>query len=161
MKASKIVLCSALCVASGAVAIGARASSSLYGVWQAAPVKGSGWNKAYQFFPNGRFVWHKNQMDCEAREVARSGTWHVSGQKLVLRVAKHTILTGGHLEDATGSCASGQELVDAHPRTEALRRTQSLSVGTAQKDPKNGRVALRIGGVNFWKFADDPNGYNG
>lgn len=135
--------------------------SQLIGIWQAAKAKGAGWSDAYQFFADGTFKFNANQMDCAKREVARDGIWRVSKENLVLQTTQKTIINGGKLVAATGSCASEQELIDGTQVVEKVSHTEDtvLPLKQIRKDDENERLTIHIGNAQFWKFDDDPRRY--
>lgn len=131
------------------------------GVWQDASTKGAGWSNAYQFFADGKFKFNASQMDCAKREVSRAGRWRVGGRELILQVEERTVIKGGELVDAIGSCASDKELINGTPETEKVTTSAntSLPLNAIQEDAENHRLTLRMGDAQFWKYDDDPTRY--
>jgi hypothetical protein len=150
-------------------------SLALEGVWQLIPEFAAGWTDAYQFFADGRFVFHTSEMDCGTRLQSESGRWRVEDSAIVLITEERTTLEGGHFEESMGSCGSDSTLTGAKPQTSILRpprssrfRFRSPAIVQAEvhsMDPKGpGMVArpavgLSIGTTTWYKMRDDPAAY--
>ena len=146
---------------------------SLTGIWQDTPEIASGWSYTYQFFADGRFVFHYNQMDCESREVSYSGRWAVQGNSLILSVTQRKVLVGGHFEPANGSCGTDRELVGARLRTIEVKPSQLLKLNISvirlvstkvysfetRRDEARSIPHVCIGPNCYWKLRDDPSKY--
>ncbi len=160
MKICKTILISVLLLP--AIVFGQIPKQELIGIWQNAPSMAAGWSDNYQFFQNGKFVFHYNQMDCAKRVISYSGTWTVIGKQLKLTVLQKEVIEGGKLVEATGSCASKLELVDGEYKTLKLNKPQLqvLNLSGFQRDSKNlDRHLIKINDKKFWKFRDNPNEY--
>jgi hypothetical protein len=161
--------------AAGCHLTGRRAASvnDLPGVWQDHPELASGWSDAFQFFQDGRFVFHHNQMDCGKRETSYEGRFGIRQSLLTLTIERRYVLTGGHFEGSVGSCASDSTLVDAQeqivalapavietvafspPETVMVRRDNYRS----NRQESQPMLQITLGGRPYWKLKDDPNAY--
>jgi hypothetical protein len=63
----------------------------LTGIWQDIPYWASRWSNSYAFFPDGRYTYRTNEMDCARREMSVSGQWVVRGQKLELTATEKIV----------------------------------------------------------------------
>lgn len=146
--------------------------SGLIGLWQDSPEIASGWSDAYVFFADGRYQFHYNTMDCAGRRVSASGHWQLRPEGLFLTVEERVSLAGGHFEEATGSCGTDKELVDATLTTRHLKRVltriapispitrvkyKHMDFGDGGSVEAIPRVVIE--GRKFWKIDDDPNRY--
>ncbi len=134
---------------------------ALIGVWQAASVMGAGWADTYRFFGDGAFRHLASQMDCAAREVSQTGTWALRKQNLVLRISERTVVEGGKLEPAIGSCGSKDQLVGGTSRIEKIAPAKEMVVPLTQvqKDADTERLTMRLGELQYWKYDDNPRRY--
>jgi hypothetical protein len=138
-------------------------TKELVGIWQAIPEMASGWADTYQFFDNGDFVFHYNQMICDKRTIDYSGTWELIGtDKLKLTIKARTILVGGKLVPATGSCGSDYEIEGGEIKNVELDEpeVQAIQLSTAAIDKENRDLTTRAFAEKpFWRVDDDPAGY--
>jgi hypothetical protein len=145
--------------------------TTLVGIWHNSPSMGSGWNDHYNFYASGKYKLYYNEMDCAKTISDESGLWTLKGSTLTLTVKQNTVLKGGHLVPATGSCASQQELDGAHPENVVLStpQTRILNLVMPQGSVKWGSETIKLDTTNptmlfgkdpFWKFGNDPTGYN-
>jgi hypothetical protein len=134
---------------------------ALVGIWQPSPIMASGWEDTYSFFPDHRFIYRPDTMNCEKRLVSENGEWKLVGSTLTLSKTKRTRLEGGHLEPAMGSCASDHELEDAHEVSDMLSppETNTISVSTDVPEGYRWRASIMMGKTRFWKWENDPNNY--
>lgn len=137
-----------------------KVEDKLVGVWQASAAMGSGWSDTYRFSPDGKFIFHANQMDCAKRIVSQSGTWTLKNNTIILTITERVVMVGGKLVPATGSCGSDYELVDA--REEKMTRKMpwrlNLPLGKFTKDDLE-RLTTKFGKTRFWKYNTDPTQY--
>jgi len=140
----------------------------LTGIWQDIPYWASRWSNSYAFFPDGRYTYRTNEMDCARREMSVSGQWVVRGQKLALTATEKIVRQGGKLEPATGSCASDNDLVDAQTVTVPVAGAVSaLPIAHVElvDEPNYARPGstrmyrVVIGDQKFWRMKDDPADY--
>lgn len=148
-----------------ALSFGAAATQNLkgdlVGVWQDSPGMAAGWSNTFQFFPDGRFTFNISQMDCAARERSYSGSWSIVRGKLVLRITERTVIEGGRLVQATGSCGSTFEIEDGTVRSRPVSPARSRRLALSRRGvDKYGRLKIRLGGKTYWKFGSDPNEYS-
>ncbi len=136
----------------------------LVGVWQAIPEVASGWADTYQFFDSGEFKFNFSQMICDKRTLDYSGTWElINKDELKLTVKAKTILEGGKLVPAMGSCGSEYEIEGGEVKIVILNKTeiQIIHLTTVTIDRENRELKTRtLNGKSFWKFDEDPNKYN-
>lgn len=136
---------------------------NLVGVWQNAPNIASGWSETYQFFSDSTFVFNSSQMECDNRLLSYSGTWTFSPPyTLTLSINSHTIIVGGELVEATGSCGSEFEIIDGIIKTESLQKTEikSIKLSDFYIDTDNLDLqTLMFDKVRYWKMNSDPNAY--
>ena len=138
--------------------------NELVGVWQAIPEVASGWANTYQFFDNGEFKFNFSQMICDNRTLDYSGTWELIGKdKLKLTIKAKTILEGGKLVPAMGSCGSDYEIEGGEVKNVKLAKLeiQDIQLSSTIIDKDNLELKTRrLSGKSFWKFDEDPNKYN-
>lgn len=139
-------------------------TEELIGIWQASPVMASGWNDTYLFYDDGTVTFHRNQMQCDKRELTEYGTWRLLGRygdTLDILIQRKEKLVGGYKVKSTGSCASdyeiegGEVVMDTLERAEGrLMKLRSYTFDYAFEKPR-----MLIGGRDFWKFSNEPDGY--
>lgn len=138
-------------------------SKALVGVWQKSDVLGSGWDDAYQFFEDGRFIFNANQMVASKREISRSGTWKVTNGRLVLAFEEKVIVKGGKLvkdslsADGKGLEGGAKETVKINPPK--IERLALVGLQREKWGEKDWRLTLMFGKDRLWKFRDDPSDY--
>jgi hypothetical protein len=133
------------------------------GIWQVIPEVASGWADAYRFFDNGKFIFHYSQMVCDNRTLDYSGTWELTdNQNLKLKIDKKTIIEGGKLVPAMGSCGSDFEIEGGQVKEISLKNieTQTLQISKISSDKKNRDLKMvMFDSKSFWKLEDDPKKY--
>ena len=135
----------------------------LIGIWHIMPVLGSGWNDNYHFFQDGTFRYDYNEMDGEKRIINKSGNWSVKDNKLFLKITKKTVITGGEFIKASGSIATDYEIIKGIIEEVELSSPEEIiyPLDSIKKDPENPHLfMIKIGGVKFWKFSNDPERIN-
>ncbi len=132
----------------------------LVGIWQDSEMMGSGWSDHYNFYPDGKFVFYYNQMDCAKRTVKKSGSWLLENGRLVLTTTKMEKLIGGKMVESIGSCGSSMMLEDATTAVEELVKpiTEVWPISTVSRSEFDNYESIEIGKNQFWKFHDDPTG---
>lgn len=130
----------------------------LYGIWQDSPIMGSAWGKTYLFFPKGKFVFHHSQMDCASTELSFSGNWQLEEEKLILEIKEKTVVEGGALVLATGSCATPMELQGGKNKSILLEEPESLvyKIIWVKMDTTAMKNAFVLGNKKYWQFSDNP-----
>lgn len=152
-------------IGTSALGVDARvASSELVGVWQAAPVMASGWTDTYLFYEDGRFAFHRNQMDCENRDLGYFGTWSLSGpdhDTLSAHVERTEKLVGGILVRSYASCASEYMIEDGEVVMDTLEKPKTivLVLSPPHYDDYYEKPAMRFGSRVFWRFSNEPTDY--
>ncbi|MFZ6010326.1 MAG: hypothetical protein ACOYXT_08245 [Bacteroidota bacterium] len=138
-------------------------SKELVGIWQAIPEIASGWADTYRFWDNGEFIFHYSQMICDNRTLDYSGTWELTGtENLKLTIKSKTVLEGGKLEPAMGSCGSDYEIVGGEVKEIKLDRVevQDIRLSVIALDNKHVDMKTRtVDGRPFWKMDNDPTKY--
>jgi hypothetical protein len=160
-------LCAIALTGLAASALASDVSSSLVGVWQDSPDLAAGWSDTYVFFPNGRYTFHLNTMNCEKRLLSVSGRWSIRSHDIHLVADLKVEWEGGHLEPSSGDCAS--EFVDARVRT---RRIDPPQISTVRLGPvavvivpnharpgTSQYLKVTLDWKEFWKLRDDPSEY--
>lgn len=138
-----------------------RGERSLVGVWQASKFMAAGWEAAYQFYADGRYRYNPSQMDCAARERWVQGRWRVEGSELVLVELERKVIVGGKEVKASGSCGTPTEIEGGEERIEELApgRERRLKIEWLGEDEEVRRPHVKLGGRDFWRFAEDPEQY--
>jgi hypothetical protein len=129
---------------------------NLIGVWQASGGLTSGWNDRYQFYKSGAYAFMPNQMQCDKTTIAEAGTWKLTEDTLVLTKKVEDVAVGGKLETASGSCASGKELVNFTEQTNILKTPQiiTLPIKYRKMDIYDNYPSVYFGNTTYWKFND-------
>jgi hypothetical protein len=132
----------------------------IVGIWQNNPSMAAGWNDTYRFFADGKFIFSYNQMLCDKRTQSYSGTWELTSGDLILNATTQTIVEGGELVPATGSCASDYEIEGGEVKETPFTQTFTYSKLTVTPDKENRELPTMIlDQKNFWKLKDDPEQY--
>ena len=134
---------------------------SLIGIWQDAPVIGSGWSNVYRFYDSGKFIFNPNQMECDKRELERTGMWRIDGNSLILEIRTRTVLKGGKRVEATGSCGSDGEIEGGREFVEKLKKPKiiKMKIGNLYFDREFKHSVIMLNGKRYWKHRDDPDDY--
>jgi hypothetical protein len=132
-------------------------SDELIGIWQASPMLASGWNITYQFFGNGRFIYHASQMGDASRMPEQSGSWTLDGTMLKLRISQELLIEGGTEQQGPG----GKEIVGGTEKTVDIEipLEKSLNIRLAPPGDDVPYRSIMIGDGQFWQFDRDPNAY--
>ena len=130
----------------------------LIGIWNDSPVLAAGWGTTWQFFPNGKVLFRYNTMDCDERNILKLGTWELEGTTLTVHFTTLGYLRGGELVEATGSCASDQELIHALPTLQKMEETETLTFTRVKPvfDSQFERDLVKLEGKRYWKLNVDP-----
>ena len=130
----------------------------LIGIWNDSPVLAAGWGNSWQFFPNGKVLFRYNTMDCDERNILKLGTWELEGTTLTVKFNTLGYLRGGELVEATGSCASDQELIHALPTLQKMEETETLTFTRVKPvfDSQFERDLVKLEGKRYWKLNVDP-----
>lgn len=133
----------------------------LVGIWQDAPVIASGWGDNFQIFSDHKMIVNFNQMECDRRERKLVGTWEIKDNKLVAKYHQQTILKGGRVVEASGSCASETEIVGGKVVTEKLSKQKLVEYefSAPAVDPEFKKKKMLINGRPYWLMRTDPNDY--
>ena len=133
----------------------------LIGIWQEAPVISSGWAEAYQFFEDGRFQLNHNQVECDKRELTVSGSWKLKGKTLILLIKEKSIITGGKLVPAAGSCGGDFEIEGGKTVKRKLKNPvkKVIRLGSLKFDQEFKHPVIEFNKRRFWKHRDDPEDY--
>lgn len=135
-------------------------SKELVGIWQVIPEVASGWADNYQFFDNGEFTFNYSQMICDKRVLDYSGTWEFAdADNLRLTITSRTVLEGGKLVPAMGSCGSEYEIEGGEVKTIKLNEAevQNFQLSAITQDRS---LSMRtFNEKTFWKMEDDPTKY--
>lgn len=150
-------------------------SLALRGVWQRIPEFASGWTAAYQFFSDGRFVFHSSEMDCQTRLASYSGRWSVADTLISLVADTQTTREGGDLEEAMGSCGSDSSLEGATEETRPLTTPRTTTAHFERPALVGGRyhsmdlhidtlivapaIRMVLGKDTLYKMREDPEAY--
>ena len=136
---------------------------TLVGVWQDYNEMASGWTNTFQFFPDKRFAFHINSMDCASRDRGYSGTWEIKGENLILDISSEQVIVGGKVVDAMGSCATEKDIDGGKPVTKAVSpdRTEKKKISIIKIDRSSNKMEMvEIDGKKYWKFENDPSKYD-
>lgn len=133
-------------------------TTELSGIWQNVSEMGSGWSDSYQFFNDGSFIFNYSQMVCDKRTISLAGTWTMnSASELSLTTLSKTIVEGGKLVPATGSCISEFEIEGGETKTMTFDYSQNIQLSWIGVDKeKSNRRVITLDNKKFWKFSDEP-----
>jgi hypothetical protein len=99
-------------------------------------------------------------MLCDKRNQSYSGTWELTSGDLILNATTQTIVEGGELVPATGSCASDYEIEGGEVKETPFTQTFTYSKLTVTPDTENRELpTITLDQKNFWKLKDDPEQY--
>lgn len=128
----------------------------LVGVWQNTEGMGSGWTDRYQFYPNGAYAFIPNQMKCDKRLFVEAGTYELSGDTLILTKKMQQVAVGGQLVDATGSCGTEKDLINATVESKTLTPPVKVTITLKdrEKQPEDNNPSLFFNKSPYWKFPD-------
>ena len=135
----------------------------LVGIWQDSPVVAAGWSDTYLFYSDGKFVFHYSQMVCDSRDVSYSGTWELRDEgKLELTIKSKTVIVGGTLVKASGSCASEYEIEGGEEKAIEVANPENLLIILSDYmiDTENHSIGtILFNGVRYWGMSNDPKNY--
>ncbi|MFZ4592578.1 MAG: hypothetical protein ACOYN6_16375 [Ignavibacteria bacterium] len=135
----------------------------LVGIWQDSPVVAAGWSDTYLFYSDGKFVFNYSQMVCDSRDVSYSGTWELRDEgKLNLTIKNKTMIVGGALVKASGSCASEYEIEGGEEKIIELTNQENISIILSDFtiDTENHSIGTMLfNGSRFWRMSNDPKNY--
>lgn len=133
------------------------------GVWQDLPMAASGWSDTYQFFANGKYIFNYSTMDCEKRIIRHLGEYKFQSDTSILLITKtRTIIEGGKLVPAMGSCGTDFQLEDGIIKEIQLTNPEKtqLSISSIVPDKENlDKDKIVVNGVSFWRFSKDAAAY--
>ncbi|MEZ5307991.1 MAG: hypothetical protein R2684_12670 [Pyrinomonadaceae bacterium] len=132
----------------------------LVGVWQDSQGVGSGLTDYYQFFENGKFKFHYNEMDGTKRVLSYSGYWNVYRGEIYLHINRVDLLLGGVYEQATGSIATDQEITGGKVVSKKISPIEKLKYGLGRIRVEDEFTVTEIDGQKFWKLSSDPTTYD-
>ncbi|MFW5861818.1 MAG: YARHG domain-containing protein [Spirochaetota bacterium] len=135
-----------------------KSEKKLIGIWNDAPVLAAGWGNSWQFFPNGKVLYRYNTMDCDERNILKPGTWQLEGTTLSVSFTTLGYLRGGEMVEATGSCASDQELIHALPTLQKMEETETQTFTGVKPlfDAEFERDIIKLDEKRYWKLNVDP-----
>ena len=135
----------------------------LVGIWQDSPVVAAGWTDTYLFYSDGKFVFNYSQMVCDSRDVSFSGIWELRDEgKLNLTIKSKTMIVGGTLVKASGSCASEYEIEGGEEKIIELTNPENISIILSDFtiDTENHSIGTMLfNGVRYWRMSNDPKNY--
>lgn len=137
----------------------AAMTKSLVGIWQVSNLIAAGWNMCYRFFPDGKFIWHANQMDPYARLMEEEGIWYYSAGKLTLKIT-------GELRTVGGKRLSEKEAVDGEygyvgykDKRTKFNPPKVRTFALSKINKGNPYSWITLGHTKFWKMRSDPKDY--
>ncbi|MCR9173564.1 MAG: hypothetical protein NXI10_13770 [bacterium] len=133
----------------------------LTGIWQEnLPMIASGWSTNYQFFEDGRVNYNHNQMDCADSVITESGTYKFKNNTIKIKFDSMTLITGGTLQEATGSCGSEYEIVGGEMQTQSYKRKIKFKIQEAEPlDDYDYLDRIIIDDVSWFRMAHNPDDY--
>ena len=114
------------------------------------------------FFSDGSYIFNYSTMDCAKRTIRHSGEYKFESDNTILLITKNkTIVEGGKLVPAMGSCGSEFELEDGIVKEIQLANHENnkLSISSISLD-QEAKEKMTINGTGFWRFSKDPLFYN-
>lgn len=133
---------------------------SLIGVWQSAPVVGSGWGDNYQFFEDGTFNFNHNQMACDDSVIMESGTYRIGDQSIKLFITSRIVIKGGTLEPSSGSCASEYQLTGGTETKQIIERVEEFKLKfVAPFFDYDYLERIELDEMSWFRMLHDPNEY--
>lgn len=135
--------------------------TDLTGIWQDSPSVGSGWSDTYQFFKNETVIFNYNQMICDKRTISYKGNWEIDNKgSLIITIIHKTIIEGGKLVPATGSCASEFEIEGGKTITVTPEKPEIITISlTEHKHDSDDRETIKMNGNKFWMMNINPDNY--
>jgi hypothetical protein len=135
--------------------------TDLTGIWQDSPSVGSGWSDTYQFFKGGTVIFNYNQMICDKRTISYKGNWEIDNKgSLIITIIHKTIIEGGKLVPATGSCASEFEIEGGKVKTVTPDTPEKISIKLSEhKQDNEDRETIKMNGIQFWRMNINPDNY--
>lgn len=146
---------------------------NLVGFWQDIPFFASSYSERYRFDDSGNYAWYASNADCEQSLIQRTGTYDITGDKLMLTVFTETSAVGVELGYDSSDCGSSGGFPYATLETTQLRTPKKieLSVSTscqeftqAKKEWPSGITVLNysacisIDGQDFYQLEKTPHG---
>ena len=102
-------------------------------------------------------------MDCAKRTIRHSGEYKFESDNTILLITKNeTIIEGGKLVPAMGSCGSEFELEDGIIKENQLENPEKtkLNISLLSLDKNQDKEGMTINGNGFWRYSKDPLFYN-
>jgi len=135
----------------------------LRGIWHIMPVMPAGWARNFRFYKDGRFEFIYNTMRELPLIHSFSGQYKVSGNELILSASDRTVWK--HNNKITYDGIRGHWWNQAKLVNEKLPKIKTLTFPISKiKYNKTIKVykgeiihtVIKIGGIEFYKFYDDP-----
>ena len=135
----------------------------LIGAWHPMPIVAAGWMQRLFFYPDGNFVYTKNQMDPTDRLLRLTGKWRLADGRLIVDVSTQTYLEGGHA-GPPGLDATEYAISDGKRTLSQISPVLTLTLPLSYfipADNAQGRLdyslpSVEIGKTKYWKMFDDP-----
>jgi len=132
------------------------------GLWQLnSKIVGSGYDKTFQFFNNGKFRLNYSSFDDNKRIVAVDGRYKISNGKLYMVIDYREEITGGRL--AKGSPAfQREEFVLEGGQTVKIKQNDTTSVNEpftikkVKRDQTGEIISLTINFNQYYRLSDIP-----
>ncbi len=128
-------------------------NSQITGIWQDAPVLGSGWSGYYQFFASGKYNYRASSMQCTSRDLGNSGNWTLREGNIELTQITKTTVVGGNLE-----CGPSGGIVDGTIQTQInpVVINSTLNVSQCTDNVGSPYPCLSFNSQKFYKYSIDP-----
>ena len=146
------------------------AKSDIVGLWHSSLLMPSGFDRAFQFYRDGRFVFRYSQMRELPLIESFSGEYAVKGNVLHLVSTARKIIR--HSPDTTSSGAFGLQWKKASVPTETYHKQYRFPLRPIQRvgnieelkgtlpEEMVERIAIGIGAVRFFKYTTLPDNHN-
>jgi hypothetical protein len=134
----------------------------LVGTWHVSPIIAAGYNDLLYLFADGTFIIEFNQMDGGKRLLSMAGNWEIKGHRLLLKVNRKSILSGGEIVEPYASYGSDYVIEGGTTTNEELTKPEILSFPLTAPEAEHitddySMERISIGVCDFWKISDDPN----
>jgi len=132
------------------------------GVWQSDGfLESAAWPDAYQFYPDGRFVFNLSQYDGSKRILKIIGKYRVEGENLYLKVKFTEEAVGGRMtRSSTTTLSDSWELTDFTVERKEQKGSDEEVIKIGACDGESPKDCILLDGRSYFRMDKDPEKYN-
>jgi hypothetical protein len=132
---------------------------SMVGVWMVgAPKTGSAFPAHYQFFADGKFVYHVSEYDERKKLLTAGGTYSVDNGILKLMITYRTELVGGELVQGGAGFQQEELVLEGGKSVRIIQKSKEpIEIQVESCKNKDGFICMKLQNNIYYRMSKNPN----